>query len=386
MAVRFLVADTLTGKVLGDLEPTSWELSDPLRTAAVGSMTLALDDDAALRARMVDLTQPRIRQVAAIDGDGRFLWGGPIPARPSRSGAQVTVPLMDWRGWFNRAPIRPNPNGTRRNYIKGGGGLEQTQIMTDLAKLALDTKGAPRMVVDSAPVTGIKREITALMLDRSIGEHLTSMQELDSGCEWWTYITWDGDETSNRILPHFAVAWPERFQRPQPVRLEYRIGQGGSAHDYSWPQGQDTPTRVWAVGDGQPPDQVYTSDQYPGVTDGTEVAWESIIGPLAGVGKKRAAFDAAYAELQRSRGNSGEAEFSVLDESIPFGEIVTGDRARIVLSDGWVDVDVPAARIVSRTLSGGKGQPFLQRLTLDLADDGYPDDGTTPGRAGHDLG
>jgi hypothetical protein len=381
VSVRFLVSDTLTGTYLGDLEPSRWSLQDPLSTSGTGELTLPLPADTDAAARVADLTQRHIRSVAVQDDQGRFLWGGPIPRRPARNGGEITVPLIDWRGWFYRAPIRPNVDGTRHNYIKTGvNAREQCLIMTDLATLALNTLGAPYMVVDAAPISGTTRELTALMLDRTTGDFLQSIQERDNGCEWWTYVTWDGDETSNRLLPHFAVAWPERASRGVPIRVEFKAGKGGNVHDYSWPEGEDTPTRVWALGEGEPPEQVFVVDEYPELEDGTEVAWESVIGPFTGETVAATVFEHAFGAIQASRGLDGQAEFSIIDERLPIGDVMTGDRARIVLDDGWISADVEAARIVARTISGGREQPTMQRITLALSDALYPDQ-ADPGTA-----
>jgi hypothetical protein len=378
--VRFDVADSLTRQVVARLEPSRWELSDPLGSPGTGSLTIARPEDSAKVAQLVEMTQPHNRWIAVEDDAERILWCGPVLATPGFSGGEITVSVADWRTWFYLAPIRPLSNGTRRNYIQtGAAAREQCLIMTDLATLALDTVGAPHFVVDTAPDSDTTREITAMMLDRPIGEHLASIQDRDRGCEWYCYATWSAADT---LLPHFAVAWPERGQRTFPIRVEYVAGEGGNVHDYAWPEGRETFSRVWAVGDGEPPAQVFTSDQDPGIADDTELAWETVLGPLDGVVKTATAFEYAYAEVQRTRRLAdGQAEFSIADERIPLGDVMTGDRARVILENGWVSVDVDAARIVSRTISGGRDQPLMQRITVDLADDVYPDDGSVPGTA-----
>lgn len=389
--MKWLVADTLTGKVVGQLEPTKWEVTDPLRAPGTGSLTLPLPSDRDALARLVDLTRPRSRWAAMQGDDGKVLWAGPIPRRAARDGGNVTIPLVDWRGWFYKTYIRPLVTATataRRNYIRtGSNALEQGLIMRDLLRLGLGQSrpagelappGAPRMVIDTTPTTGITREITAMMLDRPIGEHLDSITERDRGCEWWTYATFDGGgEDETRLLPHVAVAWPERRTRTTPVVLEYRTERGGNVADYSWPEGQDAHTRVWALGDGEPPAQVYVSDQYRELGQGVEVLWETTLGPLSGVTRSATAFEYAYEAIRRSRGKDGTASFTVAGDQRPLlTEFSTGDRARVVLDDIWDTANIPAARIVSRTLSGGKGLATAQSITVDLADTRYPDDGT----------
>jgi hypothetical protein len=367
--VEFFSVDTLTSRVVGRIEPSRYELSDPLRSPGTGSLTVPLPTDVDDLARLSDLTLQRRRWIAAREGE-QWLWCGPIVRRPAKSGGELTIPVADWRTWFYRAPLRRADDGSG-SYVKtGAGAREQTLILTDLMALALDADGAPPMVVDSATVTGTTREITALTQDRSTAEYMDDVTKR-GGFDWWVYCEQD---TPTTMKLHAATCWPERAYRSQPIKLEWQAGRGGNISGYDWPEGQDAPTKVWAVGEGEPPDQVWASDEYPEIEDGADVLWESVVGPLDGVTKSATAFDHASAAIDLSRGYDGTLEVTVAAEQIALTDCATGDRARVVISDGWVDVDIPAARIVARTLSGGRGQPTQQRLTIDLADAIYPDD------------
>lgn len=379
--MRFFVADTLTGQIVGQLHPTAWEVAEKLRSPGIGSITVPLPTGEDAVRNLVDLTLPRRRWVAIEDDAGGFLWGGPIPRRAARSDGSVSIPVVEWRGWFYNCPIRPLPDGSRRNYIKtGADAREQALIMADLFELALDTVGAPAMVVDTPPTTDVTRELTALMLDRSIGEYLDSISQRERGAEWYTYITRDVADPT-KLVTHAAVAYPERQTRTTPIRVEYRRGQGGNAADYAWPEGMESPTRVWAVGDGEPPDQAVAVDETADLTDGADVCWEHTMGPLDGVSRKATAFEYAYAYLSYAQGLSGSAEFTITDGAIPLRDYAVGDRARVIIDDGWDVADVPAARITERVMSGGRGVPTQARITVDLANNVYGDTSTIPGEA-----
>lgn len=387
--MKFHVCDTLSGRIVGRLYPNAWSFTDPLATPGTGTLTVPLPDAPAAVGLLGDLTAQRRRWVACEDDQGRFLFGAVIPRRPARGEGVVTVPLVDWRSWFYRAPIRPNEDGSRRNYIKtGSNATEQTTMMADLLELALDTTGAPDMVIDTPPVSGVERERTCLMLDRSVGEYLDGMSswKVERGAEWHVYVARDLTDPL-RLVPHVAISWPERASRSTPIRVEYKDGVGGNAADPSWPEGVETPTRAWAVGDGQPPDQVWATDEVPSIEDGVEVAWEQVLGPLDGVSKKGTAFEYAFRVVEYGQANlQGEAEFTVLDAQIPLGDYATGDRARLIYADGWEDVDLPAARITERTLSGGRGQATQARIKVDLANSDYGDTSTVPGEEVADDG
>lgn len=382
--LRFHVVNTLSGRIVGQLNPHDFEFSDPWSGAGTGTLKVALPAPAQVPA-LVDRTRALVRWVAVEDEQGRFLWGGPITARPGRSGGEVIIPVTDWRAWFYAAPLRPVSDTVRGDIIVTD--VEQATIARTIALAGLDTPGAPAMVVDGFAATGVKRERKMLQLDRSCGDYLDglSARETSDGIEWWVYITRDPADPL-RLVPHVAFAHPERQTRTTPIRLEWQLGSGGNITEPSWPTGSIQPTRVWATGEGEPPDVPYAMDEDLDILDGTQVTWESLIGPLDGVKRAKRCFEYASAALAYHAGQSGQFECDVTDESIPLGNYATGDRARLVYNDGWDSVDLAAVRITNRTISGGRGKPTVARVTLDLANDGYGDTGTTPGEAVSDDG
>jgi hypothetical protein len=83
-------------------------------------------------------------------------------------------------------------------------------------------------------------------------------------------------------------------------------------------------------------------------------------------------FQVAAGEVDRSRGLEGTAEFEIVGERLPIGDVMTGDRAHVILETPWVAAEVDAARIIDRTISGGRGQATKQRVSVNLEDDSYP--------------
>lgn len=387
MTLTFHVADSLTGKIIGRLYPHRWEWTDPLAGSGSGRLYVPLPDPAKVE-HLVSLTQPRRCWLAVEDEQGRFPFAGPFPRRPGREGGTVVVPVADWRLWLYRAFLRPGPNGESGDYVHTAPEIEQATAMTDLMARALDTTGAPCLVVDAAAATGITRQVTFRQLQTSVGDALDDIAARPDGAEWYTYVTRKaGDPTT--LVPHVAVAWPERSSSRAPVFIEHRVeyaeGRGGNVHAYTWPEGPEAPSRVWALGEGEPPAQVYASDEIPDLGEGTDVAWEEVTGPHTGVTQAETAFEHAAARLDALSGLSGQATFTIAADRLPIGDVVTGDRARIVLADGWERVDLPAARIISRTVRGGvgAGQPLEQELTVDLGDHEQVGE-DEPGEAGVD--
>lgn len=383
------VSDSLTGRIIGQLQPETFEIIEPLRSPSTGTLVVALPNDTASKDRLRNLLQPHNRAISLVDEQGRYITAGPIPRKASLGGdGRITVPYVDWRSWFYSAALRPTSAGVWRDYIKiGASAREQISIVTDLMKLALEVATAitpPYLVVDVPPASGITREMTARMLANSIGESLDDIMNRERGCEWWTYASTSADPAV--ILWHVTAAWPERRGSAVPHRLEWRVPQGGNTYDVTWPEGDDFASRVWGIGDGEPPAQPFTSVQREEIGDGLEVSWETVLGPLENTPTRAGVFEKVYAELQRERGNTGTAEFSILADVLPFGDVSVGDRARVVFDNGWDQVDIPAARITQRVLSGGTGKAAQQRLSVDLSDGEYADDGTDPGEQVTDDG
>jgi hypothetical protein len=237
----------------------------------------------------------------------------------------------------------------------------------------------PAITIDTPPTTGVKRDYSAALLDRPIGEHLDSIANLDRGPDWGCYATADPALTTVRV--HVALWFPERrsleaggFQST-PFLLEWREGEGGNVTAMTWPDQDEAFSVAWAVSSAEPPAQIIASDQSPALTTSAftdTIRWETVVGPLDGVTKKATAFEYAYAKVQQGLKPSGIAEVTVDEGRMPHGTYTVGDRVRIVFRNRWEGYDFPAARIVSRTLAGGGGQQSVARLSVDVGDTRYP--------------
>lgn len=385
--MKFYVVETLTGKIRGQLYPNTWSLSDPLREVGTGTLTIPLPATRDAKATLRELVWPRHsdglgrtgdRWVAAEDATGAFVWCGPILGRPTRGDATVMVKLADWRTWFYRAPLRPSPG----DYIVKE--RDQTTIAKELLTRSVDsaTTGTtlvpPPFKVVTPALSGVLRDRTLRQLDRSVGDHMDELVDVERGLEWWTYCSRSTSDPTVLDL-WVTTAYPERTKRTSgPVRVEWQLDKGGNvAEQPSWPESGETITRMWATGDGEPPAQVSSRSED---TDAS-VLWEGMIGPLDGVKKAASAYSHAFAERIRSGGYAANAEFALTSARLPFNDVAPGDRARVIYDDGWESYDVPAARIVERVMSGGRDVPELHRLVIDLSDviELSLDDPGTPG-------
>jgi hypothetical protein len=378
------VVNSITGDLIGQLpEPNQYELTEPVRDgASQGTIRIPLpaDDDARAELRAwlrPDPLRSHSRSIVWEDDDtNKLLFGGPIPSYPYRDGAEIVVPLADWRAWFYHTVVRPTGSKLetkRASYVSTT--TEQCDIMADLAKIARGVY-APLMVVDNPPDSNIPRKITIKMFQgESIGHWLDDLASRDKGAEWGTYMTRSSD---TQFLPHFQVYWPEKRSTTIPFLVSYREGDGGNAAAYSWPSGTSAATIVYAI-DGAEDTALFAPAILPAVKTGRELLWETTVQLADGTTKKADAFSRAKGELQKANGREGEFTMTVNAEELAFTDYVVGDRFHVILEDNWDALDAPAARCTQRVLSGGAGQPTQQVLTLDINDVQYASDGTLPG-------
>lgn len=392
--LRWHVCDSLTGNIVGRLPVQTYEITEEVRAATVGALTVAMPGTPARVSALNRLIRPGDRRphgraIAMEDiATGQVLFYGPITRPPQRQGPVLTIPVVDWSAWFRSTVIRPKGTNfvTKRDYVVTG--REQGLIVTDLLSWALgtdtdgDPTGKPAIVIDTAPTSGTTRDKTARMFSK-IGDALDELANTDGGVEWHTYGTRNPHAT--QIIGHAAAAWPERGGGGTPKRLSWRQDlQGntsGNIASYTWPQGDDSPTRVWATDAGE---EValwgFDQDTNVGVVD---LVWESTVDLADGTTNKATASARAKGELKRVAGFDGTLELAIAAERVDFTDLVVGDRARVEIDDGWNrTVNTTAARIVRRVMTGGAGRPTIQTLTVDLDDDASPFDTGLPGVEG----
>jgi hypothetical protein len=358
--LTFHVADSLTGRIIGRLYPTEWTWTDPLTGSAEGSFTIPIPVDTDRVPNLINLTRPHIRQICARDELERWWFGGPVLGDPERNGHTVVVPVGDWRTWFYAAPIRPNTNGTRRDYIRvtggPGGQVEQNQAIADLAAIGLATVGAPRLIVDTPISSGIMRDVTARMF-KMTGEAMDNVARRHDAPDWWTYIATDPADTRN-VIAHVTVAYPERSLLSTPMVLRHEVvlrsqlGKGGNILTYTWPRGTPPPSRVIGVGSDPPPDEKWAIAEDPDLVAGTRLAWDEVWQLPEGIASPANAFEHAQSRLEAHGNDLGVIEVGIKPDATDLGSWGPGDRTRMIVADGWRDVELPEAHILSRTLTG----------------------------------
>jgi hypothetical protein len=388
VGLRWHVCDSLTGNIVGRLPVNGYDITEEIRASTVGNLKVPMPSSAKGIDALRDLIMPGDRRphgraIAMEDtATGQILFYGPMVQKPAHDGAIIAITVTDWSAWFRSCVVRPTGSKFVTKRDATWVAIEQGVIMTDLFKIALGTDtlgnpaGKPNIVVDTAPISGTTRTKTARMFSK-IGEHLDEYANLAGGVEWYTYGTRAPYGTT--IVGHVAAAWPERSSGIAPIRVSWRQDlQGrasGNVDKFTWPGGEDAPTREWAV-DGNEDAALWGYDQATsiGVTD---IFWEGSIDLVDGTTTKAQASARAKGELTRVLGFDGLPEVTLPVRSdgkgLTFTSLVVGDRARVEIDDRWNrTINTPASRITRRVMAGGVGQATTQTLTIDIDDNTQP--------------
>lgn len=345
------VASSLTGRLFGTLQPSDWSWDDPLTGVAKGELAVALPAGSAVD-RLVELTRPHDCQIGAVDGLGRWWFGGPIVAEPAMADRQVKITFADWRAWFYST-------GLDADIIRVA--EEQMLTLSDVANARVSAAGAPHMVVDNAAVSGVLRDST-FRRATTAGAAIDDIALRDRGPDWWTYLTADPDDDA-AVLAHVAFAHPERTTGNR-LYLRHRLGSGGNLLTFSWPEGNVPATRVVGT-QGTPPDQLVVIAEDPDVATGDAIAWDEFYSLPDGV-DATGAFDYTLARLNSRRRDSGTVTGDLDPAATDLGSWGPGDRARLSVNDGWRAIELPAARIIGRTLAGRGSNVMSAKVSIAL--------------------
>lgn len=373
--MEWRACDPMTGRIMGILRPSSWSCSDPLIGAGGGSMEVPVSATSrATREVVRSLTKPDDTIAYALWDGATYLWTGMLTDREwRRKTGTLSVTLEDWRAWFYTAVLRPTATtggllSTTGDFIRTG--TEQAVLMRQLAELALDDPAAPEIIPQPPGNTGVLRDLTVRRW-KNMGEALDQLGGRERGMEWWVEAV-PHPSLAGYVQWQWKAAYPGRSSRSFPLSLS-STPRGGNLSDYSWPESsKERRSRVTALGEGEAPDTVAATDSNPLLAGGTVLLREQVSGPYSGVTSRATAFGHAQAE-RLSRDAAVQSVTVTVDANrVPPSTYVTGDRARLRILDEWLDVDLEGARIIDRTLKGGRTTPFTADLTLDLNDAEMP--------------
>lgn len=364
---RFLVVQALTNRRLGYLRMSDVSFNDPL-TGAGGSFSGKVTP--ADFGPGVDVlrqwTEPD--QVALyVETDSGYYFGGPIVSRPwSRSDGTLTITALSWKQWFYTRFLNPNwgvdPVADTHFYYDND---DQLFIARDLASRSIIEIGCPTIEIGTE-TCGVTRD---LHLNGSafhyVGDAIDSMANRPNGFDWDVEIRRVGNSPSL----YLGLYFPGRGTVNQSVLLK-STKEGGNitAVPEADDTAQDRRTRVWATGDGQPPDQPVAFDSDPDLDSGLVLLRETVTN-WSGVTNITTLSSHAQAQRQAIGLNRNQMVLPVTLDDPALSLYGVGDRVRLLLEDDWLRVDLPTVRIIDRQIKvNSRSAPDSASITVDLSD------------------
>jgi len=371
---EFRIYHAITGKYVRRIKLDDVSYSDPVYGTG-GSLSASAPIAPGQRA--VDLKSSIVLDSHAlyVFRDGDLVWGGPLSSYGWRwKERRLSIGAIQWKQWFYDKFLTPdmtaNPVEEKKYFWTA---TDQFQIARNLIAAAMADSGCPTIIVGSE-TSGIVREHTTYGMNfQYLGDRIDSMATRDAGFEWNVEprIGATGD-----VELVFTPYYPERGSYQQGMSLRFKSTQRGGnivLPDEFEVTSESRRNRVWASGSGTPPDQVIAYDEDPDLTADLILNRESVTNyqDVSDVDLL-----AEHARAERFYNGVPLNAFTVRTslDNPPIGNYGSGDRARLIIKDEWMDVDLPAVRIVDRTINVNRSdKPDEAELLLNLNDFELPE-------------
>lgn len=377
---RYAFHNSITRAFLGEFLVKDVTFNSPLKGAG-GQFagTVVLDDkrqtaDLVKPATELDMSSVYVIYQDDETGIETYLWGGPIVRRGwNNRTREVKITAVEWKSWFYTKEYSPSitPPFADRKFAYTA--TDQIAIARNLVIDAVSFLGTPAVVVAAGSSTRL-RDLTVFGSEhRKVGDIIDSMANRIDGFDWDVIPRKAYDDG----LPELVVNWyyPEKgttqgleFSQIRETFDRSADGRGTIMDIPEWVESSDQRrTRVWAVGDGQPPDQPVAMDDDPFLdTEEVLLREETISVQVASL-----VILSEHAQAER-------AVLGVVTEGVDIGikanlikptAFVIGDRVSLRVKDEWLDIDQDQVRIVDRGIApyaSGEGERIV--VTLDLSD------------------
>lgn len=377
---RYVFHGSISRAFLGEFLVKDVTFNSPLKGAGGQfSGTIVLDDQRQTAYLVKPATELEMTAVYVIYQDDEtgietYLWGGPIVRRGwNNRTREVKIQAVEWKSWFYTKEYSPSitPPFADRKFTRTA--VDQLTIARDLLIDAVSFLATPAVTIPIVASTR-PRDLTVFGSEhRMIGDIIDGMANRTDGFDWDVSIRKAYDDN----LPEIVVDmfYPEKgsvqgleFSQVRETFDRSADGRGTIMDIPEWVESSDhRRTRIWAVGNGSPPDQPVAMDDDPYI-DTEEVLLREV---TISVQADKPSTLSEHAQAQR-------AVLGVETESVDIGikpnlikptAFIVGDRVSLRVKDEWLDFDEDAIRIVDRAIapfSSGEGERIV--VTLDLSD------------------
>lgn len=304
--------------------------------------------------------------------DNAILFGGPFKTRSwSSSNKELTFSCVSWRAWLYNIMLRLDTT-TLAEVLYTYTDVDQNEIMRRLVKASVLGEATPLMTYE-ADLSGVTRVLnTAGSEFKYVGELIDSMSQREAGFDWTVDVVLNPvtGKLNLRPTPYF----PQRGSTQPYVLLKSTANGGNILNNPDYDESfVDYRSRVWATGDGQPPDQVQTYDEDPDLDAGGVILSETVSN-WSGVTNRTTLTGHARQERLYRAVPVNEIKFDLSLTDPDFTSYGTGDRVRVILQDEWLDVDYPTVRIIEREFKlNQQSEADTVTVTVDLNDQTAPD-------------
>lgn len=344
---RFFSYHALTRQPLGPpMKFSSVKWTETTNGNGTMSATLPFPQDPTRRSTIKTETEPDAAAIYCYSKNGTYDWGGVVTARKwNHKKRQVEIVVTEWRAWLFNVYLPPKSDLTGDNSYSWTA-QDQLKIAREIIGYAKAEPGSPTIEVDTDQVSGKLRDLNVVGLNfKKAGELLDTISQRDGGFEW-----------TLQVEPHPIDGYPRlRLKTYYPERggntgiLLRRTPEGGNILDYG--DLEETSynrwTRVWATGEGQPPETPFSQDSDPLLSSGYVLRRESMTNWSRVTDRTTLASHARSQRRFYGQKHTG-LSVSVLFEKLDPTTYMVGDRVRLVLKDDMFDFDLPSVRIVSR--------------------------------------
>ena len=309
-------------------------------------------------------TNPWASAIYVKTADNVYPWGGPVIKRTwNRKAGQLSVTCVEWRAWLYMLALEPNyPTDRFYSYLN----KDQLEIARSLVGEVTSfgyVAGAPPITYDATQTSGKMRDLSFYgSTMQRCGTLIDSMANRDGGFEWTISVKPNPNNGLPRI--HFSTFYPQRGglinglhfkSTPKGSNCEPGDVEEDASQQYN---------RFWAIGAGQPPDQVTAYDIDPAQPTGNLLRLDGSASYPSVIERTT-----LFSHARRSR-----RFYSDGTQTLPihhnWGQIDpdsygVGDRGRLQIKDRFTDIDLAAARIISKevTNSGAGGVSLIMDLT-----------------------
>lgn len=317
---RVLCASLLSNTISEELAVHDLEYSEVLNAPGAMSGWVSLDDAKVTRATL----DPGSTAIY-IERGGLLVWGGILwTAVPDTNKRELALGAEGFWSYFRRRLIR---------VTQTFAAVDQLAIAQALIDYAQDAPGGDLGIVVGSETSGMDRDRTYLAADRkNLGAAVEELAAVEGGFDFQVAVAWDGS-TPERT---FALHYPRRGSRIDGLVWNHNIAGVASITVDVDAKSMSNQIDTLGAGDGDTMLIASAADtsllaRYPLMEDA--LAYRDVVIPETLQGH-------AAAQVGRRARPPELPKVTTLADTFPgLGSFQVGDEGRVVVDDGWLEID-----------------------------------------------